>query len=208
MAGWTPSMASQCATNCQSVDISTGSPSHTGKVHVAWHLGQGRIDELLKLDLLVVNVKQRLARPETGLAKAQRSCRVVSVKRLGVEHAQGEGDVVDGERRAARGAHQAQALDDDLADTILDVLRERLGRLLVERSDADRLGHVLDVFGIPQKLGHFGCHGVDVFRLVPANAVESCGCESWCCVRCSYLAPAHARWSIEKWVVRASAMRV
>ena len=161
-------MASQCAAKsgqriAHAHDVKSPSHPHpdlhTCKVHIARHLGQGRVDELLELHLLVLDVEERLAGPHAGLAVAQRARRVVAVQRLHVQDAEGEGDVADGQRGAARGAHQAQGLDDDLADAVLDVLGQRLDGLVAQRPDAHRLRHVLDVLRVPQQLLHVVGHG-------------------------------------------------
>lgn len=131
----------------------------TGKTHVARHLGQRRINELLEIHLLILNVEQRLPRPQARLAVPQRPRRIVPVQRLDVERLEREGDVVDGEGGAARGAHEAQRLDDDLADAILDVLGQALEGFLVEGSDADGFGDVFNVFGVPEQFGRVGRHG-------------------------------------------------
>jgi hypothetical protein len=91
MEGWTPSTASQWAvmeaiSGEQHAVILQSRP--TGKAHITRHLGQRRVDDLLKIDLLVIDVEQRLARAEASLAIAQRTGRFVTVERLDVEHLQ------------------------------------------------------------------------------------------------------------------------
>lgn len=55
--------------------------------------------------------------------------------------------------------HEPQTLDDNLTQPILDVLRETLEGLVIEGADADGLGNIFDVVGIPEQLGLVGWLG-------------------------------------------------
>lgn len=61
----------------------------TSEAHITRHLGQRRVDDLLKVDLLVINVEERLARAETSFTIAQRTGRLVTIERLDVEDPEG-----------------------------------------------------------------------------------------------------------------------
>ena len=81
---------------------------HTGECYFAGYFGQWRVDELFKVDLLVLDVEERLPRPQRGLAKAQRPCRIVSVQRLDLQHAQRLRDILRREDVAPGVSHEAQ----------------------------------------------------------------------------------------------------
>ncbi|TKW51715.1 hypothetical protein CTA1_8874 [Colletotrichum tanaceti] len=126
------------------------------------------VDELLKVDLLVLDVEQRLAGTQTGLAVSQRTRRIVPVERFDVEGLEGGADVIDGQGGAAGGAHEAQGLDEDLADAVFDILGQAAQGVVVEVGDADRLGDVFDVVWVPEQLWrvlcrHRACRGVFSF---------------------------------------------
>lgn len=128
MDGWTPSMASQWARermrgeSVNDVSRLRREVSSTGEAHIPRHLGERRIDHLLKVYLLVVNIEERLTRAQARLAIPQRSRRFVSVKRFEVEDSEGLRHVLDGEGGAIGGAHEAQGFDNDLSDAELGIL--------------------------------------------------------------------------------------
>lgn len=164
MVGCTPSMASQCAggnkishQTCSTTHCSQGRwwiPTCEGRV--SGHFGQRRIDEFLKVHLLVFDVEQRLSRSQARLAIPKRSRRLVPVERLNIKHLHGLRHILDRESSAAGGSHEAQTLDNDLTESVFDILREALEGFLVERADANRLGDILDVLGVPEQLGLIG----------------------------------------------------
>lgn len=64
--------------------------------------------------------------------------------------------ILDREGGATGVSHETQALDDDLTESVLDILGEALEGFLVERADAHRLGDVLHILGVPEQLGLVG----------------------------------------------------
>ncbi|KAI6767520.1 hypothetical protein HG530_005529 [Fusarium avenaceum] len=104
----------------------------------------------------------RLTRSKAGLAVSQRTRRIVAVERFDVERPHREGDIIDGKSRSTGGAHEAKRLYNDLADSVFDILSQALESFFIEGADADRLCDILDIIGIPEKFGAFGCHGVEL----------------------------------------------
>jgi hypothetical protein len=59
---------------------------------------------------------------------------------------------------AVGGAHEAEGLDDDLADAVFDILGKHPQRLVRER-DAYRIGDIADIVGVPEQLrAVISCH--------------------------------------------------
>lgn len=128
----------------------------TSKRHLARHLRQRRVDQLLEVDLVVLHVEDGLRLAQTRLAEPQRPAGLVPVERLDVEHAQGVRDVRGAQDGALRVAHELERLLQDLVHAVLDVHGEVLGDVVGEVRDADGLGDVLDGVGVPE--GHFWCN--------------------------------------------------
>lgn len=131
----------------------------TSKVHVSRHSRQRCIDQFLEIHLFVLDVEQRLARSQARLAIPKGPRGIVAIQRLGVQDLEGQRNVVDRHRRPSRSTHEAESFDDNLANAILDILRESLESLVTHGANAHRLGDILDILGIPQQFGCFARHG-------------------------------------------------
>ena len=122
MEGWTPSTASQWAGEGQKVRAGGWMGLElTCESDFPWHLGQGRIDEFLEIHLLVLDIVQRLARPQRRLAKAKGSGGFVAVEGLHVEHLEGIGYVLCAECCPLSVSHELECFLQDLGQAKIDV---------------------------------------------------------------------------------------
>lgn len=125
---------------------------HTCEVHIARNFWQWRIDQLFEIHFLVLDVEKWLTRSQARLSKSQWSRGIIAVEGLDIQHLERKRHIVDRQRRSSSRAHKTQSLYDDLSDSVLDVLGERLEGFFVEGVDADGFGDVLDVLWVPEKL--------------------------------------------------------
>lgn len=100
-----------------------GRGERTTKRNLPGHLRQRRINQLLKIHLLILDIKQRLPRPQARLPKPQRPGRLIPIQRLDVQHAQRVRDILRRHGRAFAVAHEFQRFFQDLRDAVFDVSR-------------------------------------------------------------------------------------
>lgn len=87
------------------------------------NLGKWGVDEFLEVDLLILNVVERLARAKGGFAEAQRTGRLVTVQRLYVEYLEGIGNVVGAQGGASAVSHELESFLQDLGQAVVDIAR-------------------------------------------------------------------------------------
>lgn len=65
----------------------------TSERNLPWHLRQRRIDQFLKVDLVIFDVEDGLGLSQAGLSEPQGTRRLVSIQRFDIKDAEGIGDV-------------------------------------------------------------------------------------------------------------------
>jgi hypothetical protein len=106
--------------------------ARTCECDLSWHLGERRVDELLEIHLLVLDIVQRLARAQRGFAEAQRAGRLVAIERLYVQYFEGVGDVVCAQRRPLPVSHELDGLLQHLGKAEVDVAGELFDHVVGE----------------------------------------------------------------------------
>lgn len=123
----------------------------TRKRSLPRYLWQRRINQLFKINLVVLHIKQRLARADRRFAKLQRARGLVAVQRFDIQCAERIRYILGRENGASAMFHELERFFEDLGDAVFDVPREIVDDIVVERGDAHGFGDVLDVVGIPHR---------------------------------------------------------
>lgn len=120
----------------------------------AGHFWQRGVDELLEIDLLILDVVERLAGTQGSFAKAQRAGGFVAVEGLDVQDSEGMGDIVGTEGGAFAVSHELERLLEHLGKAVVDVAGELVDDVVGEGGDAHGFGDVAHVVGIPHGRRH------------------------------------------------------
>ena len=95
---------------------------HTCEGGVARNLWQRSVNQLLKVDFLILKIVDGLSRTQTRFSKSKWSSRLVAVERFNIEDAEGSIDILHRKGRAMGGPHKPKRLNNYLTDAVLDIL--------------------------------------------------------------------------------------
>ena len=135
-----------------------GSGRLTRETYIPRHLRQRRINQPLKIHLLILNIKQRLSRSQTRFPKSKWPSTLIPIQRLDIQHLKRLADILGSEDCALALLHETHGFDDYLSHAVLDFLGERPDGFFAESGDADGFGDIADVVRVPDELwvGHVG----------------------------------------------------
>ncbi len=142
---------------CQLIDIDMREQkrmkcNHTGHGSLPGHFRQRRVDQLLEVHLLVLDVEERLAGADGRFAEPQRADGLVPIQRLKSKRLQRLFDVLRRHDLARCFPHGNQGVMQKLCEAKLDILRHRLANFVGEATETHRLGDIANVLRVPD--GH------------------------------------------------------